>query len=68
MDLYDWEKLREVMWVTYIANYQDVKKMAKRKEQFLPLRKDKKQGSGVSKEHKDKFLEEVKKWQIQTAK
>lgn len=51
------------MWVTYIANYQDVKKMAKRKEQFFPLRKDKKQSQGVSQEHKDKFLEEFKKWQ-----
>ena len=63
MDLYDWEKLREVMWVTYIANYQDVKKMAKRKEQFFPLRKDKKQSIGVSQEHKELFLKEFKKWQ-----
>lgn len=63
MDLYEWEKIREQMWITYIANYQDVKKMAKRKEQFFPLRKDKKQTIGVSQEHKDKFLEEFKKWQ-----
>lgn len=63
MDLYDWEKLREQMWVTYIANYQDVKKMAKRKEQFLPLRKDKKQSIGVSQEHKEMFIKEFKKYQ-----
>ena len=30
MDLYRWEQLRELMWVTYIAPHQDVKKMAKR--------------------------------------
>lgn len=63
MDLYDWEKIREQMWVTYISNYQDVKKMAKRKELFFPLRKDKKQSQSVSEEHKNKFLEEFKKWQ-----
>lgn len=63
MDLYDWEKIREQMWITYIANYQDVKKMAKRKELLLPLAKDKIQGINVTQEHKDKFLEEFKKWQ-----
>jgi hypothetical protein len=63
MDLYDWEKLRELMWITYIAPNQDPKKMAKRKEQLLPLRKDKKQSIGVSQEHKEKFIQELKKWQ-----
>jgi hypothetical protein len=63
MDLYDWEKLRDLMWITYISPNQDPKKMVKRKEQLLPLRKDKKQGVGVSQEHKDKFIEEFKKWQ-----
>jgi hypothetical protein len=30
MDLYEWEKLREIMWTTYIAPHQDPKKMVKR--------------------------------------
>ena len=51
------------MWVTYIAPHQDVKKMAKRKEIFLPLNKDKKQSTGVSEEQKELFLKEFKKWQ-----
>ena len=63
MDLYEWEKIREQMWITYTAPHNDYKKLAKRKEQFFPLRKDKKQTIGVSQEHKDKFLEEFKKWQ-----
>ena len=66
MDLYRWEQLRELMWVTYIAPHQDVKKMAKRKEIFLPLNKDKKVVTGVTQEHKEQFLKEYLKWQQQT--
>jgi len=62
-DLYKWEMLRELMWVTYIAPHQDVKKMAKRKENFLPLNKDKKVNIGVTEEHKERFLKEYLKWQ-----
>ena len=62
-DLYKWEMLRELMWVTYIPPHKDVKKMAKRKEIFLPLNKDKKQSIGVSEEQKELFLKEFKKWQ-----
>ena len=62
-DLYKWEMLRELMWVTYIAPHQDVKKMAKRKEIFLPLNVDKKQSKGVTEEHKELFLKEFQKWQ-----
>ena len=61
-DLYHWQQLRELMWVTYIAPHQDVKKMAKRKEQFLPLGSDNKKNIGVSDEHKRLFLLEFEKW------
>ena len=62
-DLYDWVKLRELMWTTYIASHQDPKKMAKRKEQFLPLEIDKKSKGGVSQHQKDIFLKEFEKYQ-----
>ena len=63
MDLYHWQKLRELMWINYIAPHQDPKKMAKRKETFLPLLGDKKQSLGVSQEQKENFLKAYKKWQ-----
>ena len=62
-DLYDWQKLRELMWTTYYAPHQDPKKMVKRKEQFLPLDGEKKHNRGVSDEMKQIFLKEYKKWQ-----
>lgn len=65
-DLYKWEMMRELMWVTYIAPHQDPKKMAKRKEIFLPLNKDKKQSLGISQEHKEKFIEAYKNYLNQT--
>ena len=40
------------MWVTYIAHHQDPKQMTKSKEQFLPLKKDKKQTAGISEKAK----------------
>ena len=58
IDLYKWQMLRELMWTNYIAPHQDVKKLVKRKELFLPLNGDKKQSIGVSKEHKELFLKE----------
>ena len=61
-DLYHWQQLRELMWITYIAPHQDVKKMAKRKESFLPLGGDNKKSIGVSDEHKRLFLLEFEKW------
>lgn len=60
-DLYDWQKLRELMWITYIAPYQDVKKMPKRKESFLRLEGEK-VIQGVSEEAKQRFLEEYQKF------
>jgi len=67
-DLYEWQKLRELMWVTYYASHQDPKKMIKRKEKFLPLDGDRKTSSGISEEQKQRFLNEFKKYQdkIQT--
>ncbi len=61
-DLYEWQKLREVMWTSYIAPHQDPKKMVKRKESFLPLGSEKKI-VGVSDEAKATFLKEFKKYQ-----
>ena len=62
-DLYDWIKLRELMWTSYIAPHQDPKKMAKRKEQFLPLNGEKQSKGGVTNEMKERFLNEFKKYQ-----
>lgn len=67
-DLYEWQKLRELMWTTYIAPHQDPKKMVKRKEQFLPLHKDKKISGGVSEQQKEHFLKAYKKWQEESSK
>jgi len=61
-DLYEWQKLREVMWTTYIAPHQDPKKMVKRKESFLPLGNEKKV-VGVTDEARATFLQEFKKYQ-----
>jgi len=62
-DLYDWQKLRELMWTCYYAPHQDPKKMVKRKENFLPLDGEKKKIS-VTNEMKETFLKEYKKWQM----
>ena len=64
MDLYDWQKLRESMWITYIATHQDPKRMVRRKEQFLPLGNEK-ATHGVSEEAKQRFLNEFTKYQEQ---
>ena len=61
-DLYDWQKLRELMWTSYIAPHQDPKKMVKRKESFLPLGSEKKI-VGVTDEAKEIFLKEFRKYQ-----
>lgn len=61
-DLYDWQKLRELMWTSYIAPHQDPKKMVKRKESFLPLGSEKKI-VGVSDEARAIFLKEFRKYQ-----
>lgn len=62
-DLYDWQKLRELMWTTYIAPHQDPKKMVKRKEAFLPLNGEKQIRVGVTDEMKATFMKEFKKYQ-----
>lgn len=62
-DLYEWKKLREIMWTVYISPHQDPKKMVKRKEQFLTLDGDKKQIGGISENQRQRFLEEYKKYQ-----
>ncbi len=62
-DLYKWQQLRELMWITYIAPHQDPKKMVKRKESLLSLKDDKKVISGVTPEQKERFLKEYLKWQ-----
>lgn len=62
-DLYEWKKLRELMWITYISPNQDPKKMAKRKEQFLPLDGDRQQKGGISERQREIFLQEYKKYQ-----
>lgn len=62
-DAYEWQKHRELMWVTYIAPHQDPKKMVKRKEKFLPLESDKKNLGGVSQEQRERFMKEFVKYQ-----
>jgi hypothetical protein len=61
-DLYKWQMMRELMWVTYYSSHQDPKKIVKRKEQFLPLDGDRKVGGGVSEEAKDRFMKEFLKY------
>lgn len=56
------------MWITYIAPNQDPKKMAKRKEQLLPLDGDRKSNGVVSLEQREAFLREYKKYQEKTNK
>jgi len=63
IDLYDWQKLRELMWTSYIAPHQDPKKMVKRKEAFLPLNNEKQVRSGVTDEMKERFINEFRKYQ-----
>ena len=62
IDLYDWQKLRELMWTVYIAPHQDPKKMVKRKEAFLPLNGEK-IIKGVSDSQREIFIKEFKKYQ-----
>ena len=67
-DLYEWRKLRELAWIIYISPHQDPKKMAKRKEVFLPLDGDRKSNGGVSPEQREAFLKEFKKYQDKISK
>jgi hypothetical protein len=67
-DLYEWRKLRELLWITYISPNQDPKKMAKRKEQLLPLDGDRKTNGSVSIEQREAFLREFKKYQDKISK
>jgi len=68
-DLYDWQKLRELMWTTYIAPHQDPKKMEKRKQKFLPLGDENLiSKGGVSENSKMLFLQEYKKYIDKTQK
>ena len=56
------------MWITYISANLDPKKMAKRKEQLLPLDGDRKSNSVVSPEQREAFLREFRKYQEKTSK
>lgn len=67
-DLYEWRKLRELLWITYISPNQDPKKMAKRKEYLLPLDGDRKSTGSVSLEQREAFLREFRKYQEKTSK
>ena len=62
-DLYEWQKLRELMWITYIAPHQDPKKMTSNKNKFLPLGTESGSNNGrVSDEMKQRFLGEYQKY------
>jgi len=63
MELNEYQRLRELMWTCYTAPHLDPKKIAKRKEQFMPLPSDKKNVGGVSDAMKEIFINEYKKWQ-----
>jgi hypothetical protein len=62
MELVEYSKMREMMWINYIAPHLDPKKMVKRKEQLMPLTNDKKSSGGVSEKQKEIFIKEYKKW------
>ena len=61
-DLYEWQKFRELMWITYIAPHQDPKKMTTNKNKFLPLGDEKNNNRGVSDNMKKIFLVEYQKY------
>lgn len=67
MELVEAQKLREIIWTTYIAPHLDPKTMAKRKESFMPLPSDRKSG-GVSDKMKEIFIKEYKRWQEKSLK
>ena len=68
MEITEYSKLRELMWISYIAPHLDPKKMVKRKEQLMPLTNDKKSSGGVSDTQKEIFIKEYKKWQEVSSK
>ena len=61
-EIREFEKLRELMWVTYIAPHLDPKKMAKTKDGLMKLPNDK-EVERVSDEQRELFIKEYKKWQ-----
>jgi len=62
-DLYEWQKLRELMWVSYIAPHQDPKKMTTNKNKFLPLENESNSNkSSVSDEMRRNFINEYQKY------
>ena len=54
----EWFKVRELAWITYIAPYQDPKKMKRSKEAFWPMKKKKK----VTDEMRQRIIEAQKKY------
>ena len=62
IELVEAQKLREIIWTTYLAPHLDPTTMTKRKEHFMPLPSDKKTGN-VSDKMKELFIKEYKKWQ-----
>ena len=68
MELVEYSKMREMMWINYIAPHLDPKKMVKRKESLMPLTNDKKSSGGVSEKQKEIFIKEYKKWQEVSSK
>jgi hypothetical protein len=63
MEGIEFQKMRESMWITYVAPHLDPKKMAKTKTSFLPLPTDKNTRNGVSEKQKANFIKEFQKWQ-----
>lgn len=62
MELAEFEKMREMMWITYIAPHLNHKKMAKSKKALFPLPSDKSR-KGISAEHKEMFIKSYLEWQ-----
>jgi len=61
----EWEKVRFIAYHALVAPYQDHAKLPKSLEKFLPLGGSK-TSSVVTEEVKQRFLEETKKYLIQT--
>jgi len=57
----DWDKIRTLAWHVESASIHRKKKMPTL-QQFMPLGIDKKQNSGLSEAHKERFLEATKEY------
>lgn len=57
LEIREWEKVRFISYTTMVAPYQDVKKIPKTMERFLPLGNSEPTEKGISESHKATFMQ-----------